>query len=101
MGKWERDTLVVDTISINDRTWLDGAGHEHSNKLHLTERFKLADSDTLEFVVTYDDPVFFVKPFTAKKILKRQISDYILDHACQENEKDLQHLVPTLGEAGR
>ena len=101
VGKWEGDTLVVDTISINDRTWLDGAGHEHSDKLHLTERFRLAGPDTLEFIVTYDDPVFFVKPFTSKKVLRRQVGDYIYDHACQENEKDLENLVPTIGDDGR
>jgi hypothetical protein len=101
VGKWEGDTLVVDTISVDDRTWLDGAGHEHSDKLHLTERFRLADPNTLEFIVTYDDPVFFVKPFTSKKVLRRQVGDYIYDHACEENEKDLEHLVPTLGDAGR
>src|SRR3990172_7695461 len=61
VGKWEGDMLVVDTISINDRTWLDGAGHEHSSQLHLTERFRLADPNTLDYIVTYTDPVFFVK----------------------------------------
>src|SRR5262245_53724273 len=101
VGKWQGDTLVVDTISVNDRTWLDTAGHDHSDKLYLTERFRLADPDTLEFVVTYDDPVFFVKPFTSKKILIRQIGDYIYDHACLENEKDLENLVPTIGDDGR
>ena len=101
IGKWQGDTLVVDTIGVNERTWLDGAGHEHSDKLHLTERFRLADPDTLEFIVTYDDPVFFVKPFTSKKVLKRQIGDYIYDHACLENEKDLENLVPTIGDDGR
>jgi len=101
IGKWEGDTLVVDTISINDRTWLDLAGHEHSDKLHLTERFRLTDPNTLEFLVTYDDPVFFVKPFTSKKVLKRQIGDYIFDHTCLENEKDLDILVPTIGDEGR
>ena len=101
VGNWEGDTLVVDTVGINDRTWLDGAGHEHSDKLHMTERFRLGDPDTLEFIVTYDDPVYFVKPFTSKKLLKRQIGDYILDHACLENEKDLIKLRPTIGDAGR
>jgi hypothetical protein len=55
IGKWEGDTLVVETIAINDRTWLDTSGHEHSNKLKLTERFRLADPNTLEHIVTYDD----------------------------------------------
>ena len=55
----------------------------------------------LPILAPYDDPVFFVKPFTSKKVLKRQIGDYIFDHACLENEKDLKNLVPTIGDAGR
>ena len=101
VGKWEGDTLVADTISINDKTWLDSDGHEHSDKLHLTERFRLADPNTLEYIVTYTDPVFFAKPFTSKKVLRRQVGDYIFDHSCLENEKDLKNLVPTIGDAGR
>jgi hypothetical protein len=101
IGKWEGDTLVVDTIGINDRTWLDTAGHEHSDRLHMTERFRLADPNTLEHIVTYDDAVFFVKPFTTRRLFKRQIGDRILDHSCLENEKDRELLVPTLGDAGR
>ena len=48
IGRWEGDTLVVDTVGINERTWLDTAGHEHSEKLRLTERFRLADANALE-----------------------------------------------------
>jgi len=101
IGKWEGDTLVVDTVSINDRTWLDTSGHEHSNKLKMTERFRLADTNTLEHIVTYADPVFFTKPFTTRRTFQRQIGDRIMDHSCLENEKDLINLVPTLGDAGR
>ncbi len=101
IGKWDGDTLVVDTVGINDRSWLDTAGHEHSEKLRMTERFRLADPNTLEHVVTYDDPVFFVKPFTTRRLFKRQVGDRIMDHSCLENEKDSGLLVPTLGDAGR
>jgi hypothetical protein len=101
IGHWESGTLVVDTVSINDRTWLDTSGHEHSDKLHLTESYRLADRNALEMTVRYEDPVFFVKPFTTKRVLKRQIGDRILDQACSENEKDIKNLVPTIGEAGR
>jgi hypothetical protein len=52
-------------------------------------------------VVTYTDPVFFEKPFTTRRLTKRQIGDRIFSHSCLENEKDSQHLVPTLGDAGR
>jgi hypothetical protein len=58
IGRWEGDTLVVDTIGINERSWLDTAGHEHSEKLKMTERFRLAEANVLEHVVTYDDPAF-------------------------------------------
>lgn len=101
MGHWEGDTLVVDTVAIKDRTWLDTSGHEHSDKLKMAERYRLLDQNTLEMVVTYDDPVFFVKPFTTRRLSKRQIGDRIMDHACMENEKDINSLVPTIGDQGR
>jgi hypothetical protein len=101
MGHWEKDTLVVDTVAVNDRTWLDTSGHEHSDKLKMTERYRLADRNTLEMIVTYDDPMFFVKPFTTRRLSKRQIGDRIMDQSCMENEKDIINLVPTLGDAGR
>lgn len=100
-GHWEKDTLVVDTVAINDRSWIDTSGHEHSDQLHLTERFRLAEPNSLEHIVTYTDPVFFVKPFTTRRLFKRQIGDRILDHSCLENEKDRSNLVPTIGDAGR
>jgi hypothetical protein len=61
----------------------------------------LSDPNTLEQTTTFEDPIFFVKPFTTRRLLKRQIGDRILDHFCQENEKDLKNLVPTYGDAGR
>ena len=101
MGHWEGATLVVDTVAIKDRTWLDTSGHEHSDQLKMAERYRLLDRNTLEMVVTYDDPVFFVKPFTTRRLAKRQIGDRIMDHSCLENEKDIINLVPTIGDAGR
>jgi hypothetical protein len=101
MGRWEQDTLVVDTVGVNDRTWLDTAGHEHSGKLKMTERYRLLDPNTLEMLVTYEDPEFFVKPFTTRRLAKRQIGDRIMDHSCLENEKDIINLVPTIGAEGR
>jgi hypothetical protein len=101
IGKWEGDTLIADTRGINDRTWIDTSGHEHSKDLHMTERFHLTERNTFEYVTTYEDPVYFVKPFTIMRIFKRQIGDRILDQACMENEKDIKNLVPTIGDAGR
>ena len=64
VGHWEGDTLVVDTIGMNDRTWLDAAGHPHGEKLHVTERYTRPDSNTLRLEATIDDPEYYTKPWT-------------------------------------
>ena len=100
IGQWEGDTLIVDTVAIDDRTWLDTSGHEHSDQLRMTERFRLLDQNTMEHVVTYEDPVFFARAFTTRRTFERQIGDRIMNHTCNENERDIEHLVPTIGGTG-
>jgi hypothetical protein len=97
VGKWEGNTLVVDTVGINDRTWLDSYGLEHSDKLHLTERFEKIDADTIKYTVTYEDPVFFTKPWSATLNMARQKGpdDRLMEYVCNDNEKDRGLLVPT------
>jgi len=56
IGKWEGDTLVVDTIGLNDKSWLDAYGHPHSEELHLVERYRRPDPNTLTLQFTVDDP---------------------------------------------
>jgi hypothetical protein len=92
---WEGDALVVDTIGINERSWLDTAGHEHIDKLHLVERFEKLDEDNLRYTVTYEDPIFFTKPFSIVRNFKRAApADRILPYSCEENNVDRDHLVP-------
>src|SRR5918996_2252915 len=64
IGKWEGDTLVVDTIGFNDRFWFDFAGHPHTERLHTIERFRRPDFKTLQYEVTIDDPGAYTAPFT-------------------------------------
>ena len=95
-GRWEGDTLVVDTIAIDDRTWLDTAGHQHSDKLRLTERFRKVSDATIEWSVTFDDPVFFKEPWTVTRLLARgKPTDRVMSYSCNENNKDIPHLKPT------
>src|SRR5882672_2346868 len=54
-GRWEGDTLVVDVIDHNDKTWFDMAGNFHSEALKLVERYALVDADTIEYEVTVED----------------------------------------------
>jgi hypothetical protein len=93
IGHWEGDKLVVDTVGINERTWLDTNGHEHSDKLHLTETFQKTDPDNIHYTVTFEDPVFFAKPWTSARDFKRQ-NTRIMSYSCEENEKDRIHLRP-------
>jgi hypothetical protein len=61
------NTLVIDTIGTNDKTWLDQLGHPHTDKLHLTERYKRVNATTLELDATIDDPGAYTKPFNTHR----------------------------------
>jgi len=91
IGKWDGDTLVVDTVGIDDRTWLDTAGHEHSDQLHLVERFQKMDSNSIKWTVTFEDPKFFTEPWSITLPIARQNTE-IMSYSCEENEKDRSHL---------
>ena len=66
VAKWEGDTLVVDVIGLKDLTWLDPIGHPHSEDLHIIERVRLADPETLVFDLTFEDPKVYTKPWTSQ-----------------------------------
>jgi hypothetical protein len=65
IGHWEGDTLVVDTINFNDKTWLDRVGHPHSDALHLVERIRRINHDHLLDDITIEDSKAYTKPWTA------------------------------------
>jgi hypothetical protein len=91
IGHWEGDTLVVDTVGIDERTWLDTAGHEHSDQLHLAERFQKVDNNTIKWTVTFEDPKFFTESWSVTLPISRQNTE-IMSYSCEENEKDRAHL---------
>jgi hypothetical protein len=87
-GRWEGDTLVVDTVGFNDKSWLDAFGHPHSDALHLIERYRRRDFGHLDMEITVDDPKMYTKPFSFK-VTHRLVPDSdILEMFCNENEKD-------------
>jgi hypothetical protein len=71
IGHWEGDTLVVDTIGINDHGYFDSAGHPHTNDLHVVERIRLIDPKTLQFDFLFDDPKTFTQPFKGRLLFQR------------------------------
>ena len=66
IGRWDGDTLVVDTVGLNDKSWLDSGGHPHSEALHVVERFRRVSHDALEVEVMYEDPLAYRKPWRGK-----------------------------------
>jgi hypothetical protein len=88
-GKWDGDTLVVDTIGVNDQTWLDGMGHPHSDSMHLIERFRRRDAGHLEVEVTIDDPKSYSKSITYTQKATIRPDEELLEYFCTENEKDV------------
>lgn len=83
-GHWEGDTLVVDLIHFNDRTWFDGAGNFHSDALHVVERYTPIDRDHIDYGVTIEDPKVFTKPWKMSMILYRHLEKkfQILEYEC-------------------
>ena len=63
IGRWDGDTLTVDTVGLNDLTWLDNNGHPHSEDLHIVERFRRPSHDTLLLSMTFEDPKVYTKPW--------------------------------------
>ena len=91
IGKWEGDTLVADTVSFNDKTTLDRDGYPHSDAMHLVERMRRVDHDSLVVDLTVDDPKAYTKPWGASWRLNLLPDDEIIESVC-ENEKDFVHI---------
>ncbi len=100
IGWYEGDTLVVDTVGFNTRTWLDFAGHPHGEGLHVTERFTRLDTLTLEHIAIIDDPEFYTQPWTVRITTGYQPAGKMLEYICQENESDSKHLLDDLRKRG-
>jgi hypothetical protein len=92
IGHWEGDTLVVETSGFNDRTWLDFAGHPHSEMLRMTERFRRTSFGRMELQVTLEDPTVYAKPLTVAASGNFVPDTDLIEFVC-ENEKDRAHLV--------
>jgi hypothetical protein len=92
VGKWDGDSLVVESAGFNDRGWLDARGHTHSEALRLTERFHRVDFGHMDVQITVDDPKTYTKPFTIQLRQRLQPDSDLLESFCTENEKDLHHI---------
>jgi hypothetical protein len=90
-GKWDGNTLIVETAGFNDKTWLDLSGHPHSEALHVTERYHRRDFGHMDVEMTFDDPMMYTKPFTIKFTEELWADSDVFEYFCNENERDRAH----------
>ena len=85
-GRWEGDTLVIDTVSLGDKTWFDQAGNFHSDALKVVERFTPTDATHINYEATMDDAKVFTRPWKINLILYRRMEKNLelLDYECAE-----------------
>jgi hypothetical protein len=86
VGRWEGDTLVVDTVNFNDKTWIDRIGHPHSDTLHVVERFRRTDHDHLMDDITIEDSKAYTKPWTAHLELRLRPDWRLTEQFCEDGE---------------
>jgi len=94
IGWWDGDTLVVDTVGMNDKTWFDNKGNIHSEKLHLTERFTRTDLGHMQVEYTVEDPGAYSKAFKVNFTAQLMpADDELIEYVCNENNQDVPYLV--------
>ena len=82
-GHWEGGALVVDTVGLNDRTWLDHAGHPHSDQLHVTERYTRPDAGHISIQITIDDPIAYSHSWSVTEVSRSLPSRDLHEYICQ------------------
>jgi hypothetical protein len=92
-GKWEGDTLVLQTVGFNERFWFSNGGLPHTESLKLTERLSRPDFDTLRYEVTVNDPGAYTRVWTAAWTLEWVPGEDLPEYFCQDNDKDPEHMV--------
>jgi hypothetical protein len=91
VGRWDGDTLVVETKNLNGKTWLDELGGVITHQETVVERFIPVDADNIRYEATVTDPGAYTRPWTIMMPLRRQRGE-LLEVACHEDNQDLQHL---------
>jgi hypothetical protein len=87
VGRWEDDTLVIDTTGFQERAWLDGFGHPRSETMRVTERYRRRDVGHMDLEMTFDDSKYYTRPFGFKTTLTLLPESHMLEYVCTENQK--------------
>jgi hypothetical protein len=93
IGRWDGDTLVVESLGFTDRSWLDFGGHPHTEALKTIERIKRSSFGRLDIDVQFEDRSLYTRPFTVPVHAEFVADTEMLEYVCNENQKDVEHLV--------
>lgn len=86
VGRWDGDTLIIETDNFNGYTKLDTAGHPHSKQLQLTNTFRRLDSNTMEHTVTVHDPRAYTMDWMNVRTWRiKPAPDVLMEYSCEEN----------------
>jgi len=99
VGRWDRDTFIVETSGFNDKQALDAMGHPRSEQLKITERFRRRDYGHLDVEMTFDDPALYTRPFTIR-VPHTLLADQDIFEMYPENEKDCARIRANAQTAG-
>jgi hypothetical protein len=93
-GRWEGDTLVVETVGFNERLWVDRAGTPHTEKLKYTERFTRINFTTMQYQVEVDDPGAYTAPWKSNVFNMRwNAGQELFEYVCQDNNHGAELMV--------
>jgi hypothetical protein len=92
VGRWDGETLVVETEGFNDKSWLDARGTPHSEAMKVEERFRRRDYGHLDLTITITDPKTFTRPISFSVVLDLLPDTDVFEHYCLENEQDDQRM---------
>jgi len=93
IGKWDGDTMVVDSRGFQDNGWLDMAGHPATDQLHVIERFTRKNYGSMTIDITLDDPKAYTKPWSVHEAAHLLPDGELIEHICEENNRDPMHMV--------
>jgi hypothetical protein len=92
VGKWDGDTLVVETNNLRDEGWLDVRGSPVTDQAKITERFRRVNFGRLEIDITIDDPKAYTRPFTVRVNQEIMVDTEMIEFICNENNQFLKYL---------
>jgi len=93
IGWYEGDTLVIDSVGFNGKTWIDTIEHPSSDALHVVEHLAFTDANHIAYDVTWEDPKTYTKPIKNSRVFSRmKPGQELMEYWCMENNRDLPHL---------